>query len=126
MTENVRSVRRQARFCPEKSIPPDGIQPEIWYEVCQGRRRDDHRPGMVLLDLGDRRMLVPEACIELREAPAEAARHPLPLPRRRPEISAAMRVAAALPERRRLVAVAASLLPLGLAAAYATSRIGGR
>ena len=46
---------------------------EAWYRVCAARRRDDRRSGMVLLDLGGSRMLVPDNCLEFR-----AARRPAP------------------------------------------------
>ena len=73
------SPRRQARFVAHRVIPPDGCEPNRWYHVCSGRRREDNRPGMVVLDLGTHRVPVPEICVELRdEAAAES-----PAPRRR-------------------------------------------
>ncbi|HEU4698962.1 MAG TPA: hypothetical protein VFS40_07275 [Gemmatimonadales bacterium] len=126
------ATRRQARFCAAKVIICDGLQPEVWYEICQGRRRDDNRPGMVLLDLGDRRLLVAEALLEIREVPADAPRARLPRPRRVPGIRGARWGLATLrrrlprtPESRALVALTASVLvPLGMAAGFALGRVG--
>ncbi len=60
--------KRQARFVPGRVIVPEDLEPGRWYDVCQGRRRDDNRPGVVVLDLGTRRVAVPEACLEFRTA----------------------------------------------------------
>jgi hypothetical protein len=63
--------RRQARFVAHRVIPPDGCEPNRWYNVCEGRRREDNRPGTIVLDLGRHRVPVPETCVEIRmEAPA--------------------------------------------------------
>jgi hypothetical protein len=66
--------RRQARFLRDQVIVPAGVRLEAWYDVCRGRRRDDRRTGMVLLNLGPSRMLVPDNCLEFRTAPARLAR----------------------------------------------------
>lgn len=73
------ALRRQARFVAHRVIPPDGCEPNRWYNVCEGRRREDNRPGTVVLDLGTRRVPVPETCVEIRagepvEAPAGRSR----------------------------------------------------
>ena len=103
--------RRQARFVAHRVSPPDGCEATRWYAVCQGRRREDNLPGMVVLDLGTHRVTVPEICVEVREdavAPAPVA--PLPLTPDRPS-------------RRRWPRVALALsLPLGLLA-LATVRL---
>jgi hypothetical protein len=100
--------RRQARFVAHRVIPPDGCEANRWYSVCQGRRREDNLPGMVVLDLGTHRVTVPEICVEVREdAPAPAL--PPPAPDR--------------PARRRWPRVALAVgLPLGLLA-VATVRL---
>lgn len=100
--------RRQARFVAHRVIPPDGCEANHWYSVCQGRRREDNLPGMVVLDLGTHRVTVPEICVEVREdAPAPVA--PPATPDR--------------PQRRRWPRVALALsLPLGLLA-VATVRL---
>ncbi len=74
MTQSTLSMpRRQARFVAHRVIPPDGCEPNRWYDVCEGRRREDNRPGTVVLDLRTHRVPVPEACVEIRAgAPAEA------------------------------------------------------
>ena len=61
--------RRQARFLPDQVIVPTGVSTSAWYDICAGRRRDDRRAGMVLLNLGSQRMLVPDNCLEFRTAP---------------------------------------------------------
>ncbi len=66
--------RRQARFLRDQVIVPAGVRLEAWYDVCRGQRRDDRRSGMVLLNLGTNRMLVPDNCLEFRRAPARLAR----------------------------------------------------
>lgn len=74
MTQSTLSVpRRQARFVAHRVIPPDGCEPNRWYDVCEGRRREDNRPGTVVLDLRTHRVPVPETCVEIRaEVPVEA------------------------------------------------------
>jgi hypothetical protein len=62
--------RRQARFLHDQVVVPTGVRTDAWYDVCTGRRRDDRRTGMVLLNLGDTRMLVPNNCLEFRARPA--------------------------------------------------------
>ena len=62
--------RRQARFLRDQVIVPTGVRTDAWYDVCAGRRRDDRRSGMVLLNLGGSRMLVPDDCLEFRTRPA--------------------------------------------------------
>lgn len=62
--------RRQARFLRDQVIVPTGVRTDAWYDVCAGRRRDDRRTGMVLLNLRDSRMLVPDNCLEFRTRPA--------------------------------------------------------
>lgn len=103
MTQSTLSVpRRQARFVAHRVIPPDGCEPNRWYDVCEGRRREDNRPGTVVLDLRTHRVPVPETCVEIR---AEAA----------------VETAAAAPAARRRwprIALAVSL-PLGLIAVAA-------
>lgn len=67
MTQTTHSLpRRQARFVAHRVIPPDGCEPNRWYHVCSGRRREDNRPGMVVLDLGTERVTVPQICVEIR------------------------------------------------------------
>jgi len=69
--------RRQARFVAHRVIPPDGCEPNRWYDVCEGRRREDNRPGTLVLDVGTHRVPVPETCVELRAgAPAARRRWP--------------------------------------------------
>jgi hypothetical protein len=85
--------RRQARFLAEVVILPKGVEPGRWYDVSQGRRHDDNRPGTVQLELGGRRINVLESCVEFRDRPARVLRR-----------------------LRAPVAIAASLVPLGLAA----------
>lgn len=58
--------RRQARFVAHRVIPPDGCEPNRWYDICEGRRREDNRPGTVVLDVGTHRVPVPETCVEIR------------------------------------------------------------
>ena len=68
------SARRQARFLSDQVILPEGLEPGRWYDVQRGRRHDDDRPGMVLLDLGARRLHVPVSCLEFRvHRPAAAS-----------------------------------------------------
>ena len=62
--------RRQARFLHDKVVVPTGVRTDAWYDVCTARRRDDRRSGMVLLNLGSSRMLVPDNCVEFRARPA--------------------------------------------------------
>ena len=69
MIQTNRAGRRQARFLPDQVIVPTGVNTSAWYDICAGRRRDDRRAGMVLLNLGNQRMLVPENCLEYRTAP---------------------------------------------------------
>jgi len=82
VTQSTLSVpRRQARFVAHRVIPPDGCEPNRWYDVCEGRRREDNRPGTVVLDLRTHRVPVPETCVEIRagapvEAPAARRRWP--------------------------------------------------
>jgi hypothetical protein len=59
-------------------IPPDGCEPNRWYTVCDGRRREDNRPGMVVLDVGTHRVSVPEICVEVRAGVPAAATTPAP------------------------------------------------
>ena len=69
MTTQTRAPRRrEARFLHDQVIVPTGVSLEAWYEVCAARRRDDRRSGMVLLNLGGSRMLVPDNCLEFRAA----------------------------------------------------------
>ncbi len=90
------SARRQARFLSDRVILPEGMEHGRWYDVRAGRRRDDNRPGMVLLDLGVRRLHVPAPCLEFRVDRPKMAR------RWRPK-----------------VVLAASLVPISLVAAVA-------
>lgn len=62
--------RRQARFLPDRVILPEAFEAGRWYDVCTGRRRDDHRPGFVLLEVGPHRTSVPAAVLEFRVVPA--------------------------------------------------------
>ena len=101
--------RRHARFVAHRVIPPDGCEPNRWYTVCEGRRREDNRPGMVVLDVGTHRVSVPEICVEVRAGvpaadttPAPAS-PPAPARRRR----WAKRVALAVTVPLGLIAVAA-------------------
>lgn len=70
MIQTNAGARRQARFLPDQVIVPTGVSMSTWYDICAGRRRDDRRAGMVLLNLGSQRMLVPDNCLEFRNAPA--------------------------------------------------------
>ena len=83
---------------------------EAWYRVCAARRRDDRRSGMVLLDLGGSRMLVPDNCLEFR-----AARRPAPPSARAGALIGRMASAAADLVMRPGVAVAASVCMAALA-----------
>ena len=65
--------RRQARFLHDQVIVPTGVRTDAWYDVCAGRRRDDRRSGMVLLNLRGSRMLVPDNCLEFRSRPPRRA-----------------------------------------------------
>ncbi len=68
--------------------------------MCQGRRREDNLPGMVVLDLGTHRVTVPEICVEVRE-----------------NVAAGAPPAADRPARRRWPRVALAVgLPLGVLA----------
>jgi hypothetical protein len=138
VTDSAVPLRRQARFCATKVIPPEGFHTDVWYEVCQGRRREDNRPGIVLLDVGDRRIAVAEMLLEVREVPAEAPRAALPSPQRREGDRAPRRRTRVVPARPTsigvrlaarpgmLVAMAAgALVPLGMAAGFALSRFLG-
>ena len=93
--------RRQARFLRDQVIVPTGVSTSAWYDICSGRRRDDRRAGMVLLNLGTQRMLVPDSCLEFRDAPAHAARASALLSR----VAAVTATAATRPN----VAIAASI-----------------
>ena len=101
--------RRQARFVAHRVIPPDGCAPNQWYAVCEGRRREDNRPGTVVLDVGTHRVSVPEICVEVRageQAPASTPAAPSPpAPGRRRRW--AKRVALAVTVPLGLIAVAA-------------------
>lgn len=98
------SARRQARILSDQVILPEGLEPGRWYDVQRGRRHDDDRPGMVLLDLGTRRLHVPVACLEFRvQRPASV---PAPVRRWSPKI-----------------VLAASLVPLSLVAVVAVGAI---
>jgi hypothetical protein len=81
---------------PDRVILPEGVEHGRWYDVRTGRRRDDSRPGMVLLDLGVRRIHVPASCVEFRVDRPRAVR------RWRPKL-----------------VLAASLVPLSLVAVVA-------
>jgi hypothetical protein len=70
--------RRHARFVAHRVIPPDGCEPNRWYTVCEGRRREDNRPGMVVLDVGTHRVSVPEICVEVRAGVPAAGTTPAP------------------------------------------------
>lgn len=94
------SARRQARFLSDQVILPEGLEPGRWYDVQRGRRHDDDRPGMVLLDLGTRRLHVPASCLEFR------VQRPAPVRRWKPK-----------------VVLAASLVPLSLVAVVAVGAI---
>ncbi len=64
------SLRRsQARILPDRLILPSGVSTDGWHDVCPGRRRDDDRDGMVLLDFGDRRLHLPLHGLEFRDSP---------------------------------------------------------
>ncbi|HEX5387089.1 MAG TPA: hypothetical protein VFW66_10340 [Gemmatimonadales bacterium] len=102
------TIRRQARFLPDRVILSESVEHNRWYPIAQGRRHDDNRPGMVLLDLGVRRLNVPEVCLEFRDGRAGAD----------------MAADAPGPQRRarhwtRKLALTASIVPLGLVAALA-------
>jgi hypothetical protein len=101
------SARRQARFLSDQVILPEGLEPGRWYDVLRGRRHDDERPGMVLLDLGTRRVHVPVSCLEFRvPQPAPAPAPVAPTRRWKPKH-----------------VLAASLVPLGLVAMVAVGAI---
>jgi hypothetical protein len=70
MIQTTLRPRRQARFLHDQVIVPTGVRTDAWYDVCTGRRRDDRRSGMVLINLGGSRMLVPDTCLEFRSRPA--------------------------------------------------------
>jgi hypothetical protein len=117
-------ARRQARMLTHKVIAPDGIDADRWYPICYGRRRDDQRPGMVLLDLGSQRMLLPENCLEFRDP--DALRRSSPV---RP-LDAGQIVAAGTRRLRRRVApagltLAASLVPIATVALLAAHFVSG-
>jgi hypothetical protein len=117
-------ARRQARMLTHKVIAPDGIDADRWYPICYGRRRDDQRPGMVLLDLGTQRMLLPESCLEFRDPDAPRRAGPA-----RP-LDAGQLVAAGARALRRQVApngftLAASLVPIGTIALLAAHFVSG-
>jgi hypothetical protein len=94
------SARRQARFLSNQVILPEGLEPRRWYDVKRGRRHDDDRLGMVLLDLGNRRLHVPVSCLEF------LVQRPAPVRRWNPK-----------------VVLAASLVPLSLVAVVAVGAI---
>jgi hypothetical protein len=66
--------RRQARVLHQAVILPRGIDPHHWYDVVEGRRRDDTRPGMILLRIGGEMMHMPQSCLEFRSQQAVGAR----------------------------------------------------
>ena len=101
-------------------IVPSGLCSHTWYDIASGRRRDDERPGMVLLDLGDRRVHVPARCLEFRDAVGVPAATPS---RRLQFPHFARRLAMATSPR---AAVAASLVPVGLLALIAIRRDSAR
>jgi len=108
--------RRHARFVAHRVIPPDGCEPNRWYTVCEGRRREDNRPGMVVLDVGTHRVSVPEICVEVRAGVAAAATTPEP-------------VSPPAPTRRRRWAKRVALavtVPLGLIAVAAVGLLATR
>lgn len=113
-------ARRQARFSAEKVIVPADLDAGRWYDVCHGRRTTDQRPGMVLLDLGDRRVLMPEACLEFRAAAVESTSALRRAPARRAHPMHMVLRAGLRAARSTLVAhpvgAALSLLPVGLLA----------
>lgn len=109
------SALRQARVLASQVIVPGEVDPTRWYDVRQGRRREDSRPGMVLLDLGARLLPFPAACLEFRGANEETV----------PSVPARI-VSPIRLTRRATIAIAASILPLGVAAIYAASRMGIR
>src|SRR4051794_18299688 len=96
------SARRQARFLSDQVILPGALEPGRWYDVQHGRRHDDNRPGMVLLDLGTRRLHVPVSCLEFRVHRLATA----PVRRWKPKVM-----------------LAASLVPLSLVAVVAMGAI---
>jgi hypothetical protein len=105
-------ARRQARIQSHAVILPRGIDAGRWYDIVPGRRHNDRRPGMVLLDLGSSMLHFPERCLEYRDTAASCAAADGAAPRKR--------------RRRRLwtlssrqLAIAASLVPVGVAAVFA-------
>ncbi len=113
------AARRQARIQSQAVILPRGIDAGQWYDVVPGRRHNDERPGMVLLNLGGSMLHFPERCLEYREPGETCAR---------PGASASAAPAAGAPARGRRrswtltgrqLAVAATILPVGLAAVIA-------
>lgn len=131
------AVRRQARVLTDQVILPDGIESGVWYDVCPGRRRDDNRPGVVLLDLGTSRMLMPESCLEFRQVATghttgqSGSKADSQAVTRVRSKTVAMRASQAVAVlhgrmpanlRRNVVGLAASLVPLGLAAIYTLHR----
>ena len=78
MTQLAVTARRQARFLSGRVIVPTGVHEDTWYDVCIGRRHDDRRTGMVLIDVGMRRLHAPSTCLEFRDVPLSVAvRRPL-------------------------------------------------
>lgn len=121
-------ARRQARFAAAAILPHD-VTPATWYDVCEGRRRDDDRPGMVLLDLGERRAHFPVSCLEFRqvtpEVPGDAIATGAARPRDDGGSAARPRDAGGTRTRAwRAKAAALSLVPLGAAALVAAYRLG--
>jgi hypothetical protein len=105
-------ARRQARIQSHAVILPRGIDAGRWYDIVPGRRHNDQRPGMVLLDLGSSMLHFPERCLEYRDAEAHGASADGAAPRKRRR-----RGMWALSSRH--LAIAASLVPVGVAAVFA-------
>ena len=105
---------RQARFAAGRAILPPYAAEGTWYDVRPGRRQGDNRPGMVMLDLGERRAHVPAECLEFRTAPP-APVGPVPIARYLRPVRLA---------RSRALVAALSLVPLGAAMIIAANRLG--
>ena len=95
---------------------PSGLCARTWYNLATGRRRDDERPGMILLEVNGGRVHIPARCLEFRDAPVAVRTRRSPFP------DLARRLVASSPR----AAVAASLVPVGLLAIFAISRDSAR
>lgn len=115
-------ARRQARCITDTMILPASVEPGRWYDIRPGRRSTDQQPGMVLLDVGSHRVLLPESCLEFRAA--EPASSPASAPSRRAGAfvrTGARAVRTALTAHP--IATVMSMVPLGAVAALLAERL---